>query len=219
MFDIALRSYKDLLFDPVSRSVPAAVTPIRITAIAFICGLSCCALASAGFRYLSLFFWLLNRSLDCLDGAVARHRRQQSDLGGFLDLLCDFIVYALIPICCSCAHAYGASTSWQATELLLVALLEASFFINNFILFYIAALIEKGQREGLERQTNEVTSLAMRPALIEGFESGVFFTVMLAVPTMVGPFAALMFIGVTVGIAQRTWWLATALSPVDKKAS
>lgn len=47
----------------------------------------------------SITFWLLNRALDCLDGALARHRNLQSELGGFLDLLGDFIVYALIPIC------------------------------------------------------------------------------------------------------------------------
>ena len=220
MFDISLRSYKDSFFDPISNSVPASLTPLRITAAAFACGLSSCLAACAGFRSLSVCFWLFNRSLDCLDGAVARRRNEQSDLGGFLDLLGDFIVYALVPISCSCHHAFGTSEPrWPAAELLLVALLEASFFINNFVLFYIAALIEKHKSGGLQRQAKEVTSLAMRPALIEGFESGVFFTLMLALPDLVGPLALLMFLGVVFGTAQRVWWLATALSHADQKTS
>lgn len=220
MFDIALRSYKDSVFDPISHSVPSSFTPFRITAAAFACGLTSCLASCAGFRNLSVCFWLFNRGLDCLDGAVARRRNEQSDLGGFLDLLGDFIVYALVPICCSYHHAYGTpAPRWSATEPLLVALLEAAFFINNFTLFYIAALIEKRKSGGLQRQAKEVTSLAMRPALIEGFESGVFFTLMLALPDLVGPLALVMFLGVAFGISQRVWWLATTLSHPDQKTS
>ena len=121
----------------------------------------------AGYTVLSLLFWAINRSLDCLDGAVARHRNQQSDLGGFLDLLGDFIVYALIPI----AIAFGAGRAGCHgifADYRVVALLEASFYLNNFVLFYIAALVEKSNAQGLQKQKEEVTSLAMRPALVEG---------------------------------------------------
>ncbi|KAI4273163.1 MAG: hypothetical protein LQ337_004835, partial [Flavoplaca oasis] len=44
---------------------------------------------------LPLLFWILNRALDCLDGALARHRGTASELGGFLDLLGDFISPAM----------------------------------------------------------------------------------------------------------------------------
>jgi phosphatidylglycerophosphate synthase len=219
MFDIALRSSKDQLFDPISHSVPSTFTPLRITALAFCSGLISCALTCTGSRFLALAFWLLNRGLDCLDGAVARHRKQQSELGGFLDLLGDFIVYALIPICCAYRHTSQTTTGWAVTKLLVIALLEAAFFINNFVLFYIAALVEKGTRQGMQRQTQEVTSVAMRPALIEGFESAVFFTLMLAMPHLVAPLALLMLLGVVIGTSQRVWWLATALSHSELKAS
>jgi phosphatidylglycerophosphate synthase len=36
--------------------------------------------------------------LDCLDGSLARNRNAVTDLGGFLDLFNDFIVYSLLPI-------------------------------------------------------------------------------------------------------------------------
>lgn len=220
MFDIALRSYKDLLFEPISHSVPGPFTPLRITAVGFTCGLFACFFACADYRSLSLVFWILNRSLDCLDGAVARHRKQQSDLGGFFDLLADFVIFALIPICCCLQHAFNILEAHRhVPELLLVALLEAAFFINNFILFYIAALVEKSKAEGAQRRADEVTSLVMRPALIEGFESGVFFTLMLAMPSMIGPLALVMFLGVVIGTSQRVRWLTTLLSRMDQKAS
>ena len=210
MFDITLRPLKDDLFTPLSRHIPQSITPQHITAAGLLNGLIACAFACTGYRVLSLLFWAINRSLDCLDGAVARQRNQQSDLGGFLDLLGDFIVYALIPI----AVASGAGwTGYHGSfaDYQVVALLEASFYLNNFVLFYIAALVEKSNAQGLQRQKEEVTSLAMRPALVEGFESGVFFTLMLAVPQYLAPLCWVMFIGVAFGTCQRVNWLIAAL--------
>lgn len=210
MFDITLRPLKDDLFTPLSRHIPQCITPHHITAAALLSGLMSCAFACTSYRVLSLLAWVVNRSLDCLDGTVARHRNQQSDLGGFLDLLGDFIVYALIPI----AIAFGAG--WTGchgnfADYLVVALLEASFYLNNFVLFYIAALVEKSNAQGLQRQKEEVTSLAMRPALVEGSESGVFFTLMLAMPQYLAPLCWVMFVGVAFGTCQRVTWLITAL--------
>ena len=78
--------------------------------------------------------------MDFLDGALDRSRKQVSDLGGFLDLMGDFIVYSMIPICFALGQldifslpvrgCYGTRL-WVA-----VALLEASFHINNFVLLY-----------------------------------------------------------------------------------
>ena len=41
---------------------------------------------------------LLNRMCDGLDGAVAR-LSQPTDFGGYLDIVCDFIFYAIVPFC------------------------------------------------------------------------------------------------------------------------
>lgn len=213
MFDIALRPLKDTFFTPVSRAVPHYVKPLHITTAAFVTGLVSCSLACAGHKVASLLFWATNRSLDCLDGAVARYRNQQSDLGGFLDLLGDFIVYALIPIGCAVGNGRAGTASWEqmAGDLLAVALLESAFWLNNFVLFYIAALAEKRNAQGLRREDDEVTSLAMRPALVEGLESGIFFTLMLAAPEYVGPLSGVMFLGVVYGTWQRVNWLVAAL--------
>ena len=204
MFDIQLRSTKDKVFDPCCHLIPQAVTPHQVTAFAFLAGILSCLLASRNFVSASLILWSLNRALDCIDGALARHRKIASDLGGFLDLLGDFIVYSLLPLAIA-TGGDGSSRSWMA-----VAALEATFHVNNFILFYLAAISEKSQRAG-DAKSKELTSVMMRPALIEGAESGLLFTAMLAFPSYLEGLAWLMAGLVSIGIVQRTIWAVSVL--------
>jgi len=205
MFDVHLRFLKDQLFDPCCRYVPASITPIQVTGAAFVAGLFSCYAASCSLVAVSVTFWLLNRALDCLDGALARHRKTASDLGGFLDLLGDFIVYSLLPI--SIAARQDATTFvWRA-----VAILEATFHINNFILFYAAAIAKK--KHGKEDlNTHQLTSVMMQRALIEGTESCLLFTGMLLFPNYIDIWCFFMAGLVTIGIVQRTLWVKAALS-------
>ena len=205
MFDIELRSLKDGIFQPVCQYVPRFITPIHITTAAFSVGLLSCYFASMTSTTISLILWALNRALDCLDGALARHRGTASDLGGFLDLLGDFIVYSSIPI--------GVAAGWNDTAgaWKAVAVLEASFHINNFVLFYVAAVAEKRVSKG-GAQAKELTSVIMRPALIEGMESGLILTAMLAWPRAIEWWCWIMASLVGVGIAQRVAWTVLALS-------
>ena len=218
MLDTTFRPLKDRIFNPICQLVPSLVSPLSFTILAFFSGILCCYYAAIDEQLPALCFWVTNRALDCLDGALARHRQQASDLGGFLDLLGDFIIYGLVPISCASSvprthiglvfSAYGQRTSGMW---LSVSLLEMAFFINNFVLFYIAAVIEK-RKAGLEKKTpSELTSLAMKPALIEGFESGVFFTIMLAWPQYIQELAWLMAALVFAGTAQRVTWLVRVL--------
>jgi phosphatidylglycerophosphate synthase len=211
MFDIHLRPLKDTLFDSITPLVPSQCSPLTITFCAFLSGMLACFCAASDKPLLSTAFWALNRALDCLDGAVARKRNQSSDLGGFFDLLGDFIVYSGIPICCALAsHKREDSEGiW-----LSVAVLEASFHVNNFVLFYIGAILEKHKGSGAANdcsRVKELTSVAMRPALIEGIESAMFFTAMLVFPSYLQQLAWLMAALVSLGIVQRTKWLVEAL--------
>ena len=207
MFDIQLRQWRDRIVDPILvRAVAAPITPLHLTAAAFAFGIQSCVFALNARITLSLLCWAANRLLDCLDGAVARARKQETDLGGFLDLLGDFIVYSSLPICCALS---GAPQS-EGPALLAVAMLEASFHVNNFVLFYIAALAEKRKSQGTSA-AKELTSLTMRPALVEGAESGVFFTLMLMFPGHIRGLAYCMFGAVAFGTLQRVAWTWTVL--------
>ncbi|KAI4213655.1 MAG: hypothetical protein LQ349_009268, partial [Xanthoria aureola] len=148
MFDLPLRPLKDHLFHPLCPHIPPSIKPHHITLLAFTSGLLSTLLIALSHNNtpLALLFWALNRALDCLDGTLARHRGTASDLGGFLDLWCDFIVYSILPIAVA-AGAGGAEAGAEAGVWIAVAVLEASFHVNNFVLFYVAALVEKAGKE------------------------------------------------------------------------
>ena len=205
MFDIALRRLKDEVAAPICRSIPSYISPGLLTLFAFFSGLAACYAAARSNDWVyPVSLWLLNRLLDCLDGSLARDRGAVTELGGFLDLLSDFIVYSLLPI----SVAFGrdrleAERDWRA-----VAVLEASFHINNFVLFYVAAVASK-------RGDKELTSVTMRPALVEGFESGVLFTAMLIWPDRIASISWAMAAAVFFGIAQRVAGLIPILRRLD----
>ena len=223
MFDINLRRVKDSLLDPICKLVPRSITPLHITGAAFLCGIGCCIAAARGNTACAVGLWGLNRSLDCLDGAVARHRQQSSDLGGFLDLLGDFIIYSAIPICCTIGNdtLNNANDSIQLQRRwLAVALAESSFYVNSFILFFLAAVAEKKMAEEANQvdqnaksiKSKELTSVTMKPALVEGFESGLAFTCMLAFPKWTEHICWVLTTGVVIGIVQRTKDAVSVLS-------
>lgn len=225
MLDITFRPVKDRLFDPLCNLVPSFVTPLQVTVLAFISGIAACYAAAISQPGLSVLLWLVNRAFDCIDGALARQRKLASDLGGFLDLLNDFIIYSAIPICCAISwddRGYSGLTG-NSRLWLSVSVLEATFHVNNFILFYIAAILEKRKAEAssADRRTakgkkvdegvKELTSVMMRPALIEGLESGVIFTLMLVRTDWTELVSWTMAGLVCVGIIQRVLWVIPVL--------
>ncbi|TKA45694.1 hypothetical protein B0A49_12984 [Cryomyces minteri] len=199
MYDNYLRRVKDHVTNPICTCVPSWTTPNHITLFAFLSGLI--SLATAIWLPRTTFplaLWLLNRFLDGLDGALARQQKRTSDLGGFLDLLGDFIIYSLIPI------SLGLGQSLRALDWVAIAVLEATFHINNFVLFYVAAAVATKPGQAL-------TSVAQRPALIEGFESGLLFTAMFLWPQWLTVLCWAMAAAVVVGIAQRATFVVSTL--------
>jgi phosphatidylglycerophosphate synthase len=86
------------LVDPPLERLAAACAERRIgantvTLIGFGCGLVAMGLAASQYYILALAALALNRIADGLDGALAR-RTRVTDLGGYLDIVLDFIFYA-----------------------------------------------------------------------------------------------------------------------------
>ena len=216
MLDIRLRPLKDKLLLPVLPLIPSKTHPLHVTLLAFLAGLCSCYLASVSSPLLATLFFLLNRFLDCLDGAVARHHNLQSELGGFLDLLGDFVVYSLIPVSVASSSAASPCNEDGTNVWPSVAVLEATFFLNNFVLFYAAAAVEK--LKGRQRDEKQVTSMAMRPALVEGVESAFLFVTMLSFPSLLDVVSWLMSLGVMIGTVQRVSWLVVLLGAEEEKA-
>jgi len=70
----------------------------QLTFYGFIIGLLAVPLLAFQLWYCALAAIVVNRILDGLDGALARHAKQSSSAGGFLDISLDFLFYAAIPL-------------------------------------------------------------------------------------------------------------------------
>jgi phosphatidylglycerophosphate synthase len=194
MFDTFMRRLKDRLIEPLA--VPlGSVSPAFITILGLLTGLTAALLAAFGSVIPSLLVWLLSRILDGLDGLVARRFNKQSDFGGYLDIVCDFAVYAAVPI--------GLTLARPTTiNFIALAVMLASFYVNAASWMYLSALLEKRAARTSETQT----SIIMPAGLIGGTESISAFCIFLLFPAQIAPlfgiFSALVFFTVI----QRLVW-------------
>ena len=120
-----------------------------------------------------IIFWL-SRLFDGLDGALARKRGQQSDFGGYLDIIFDFILYAIIPL--SFAYVNPENLFWGM-------ILEASFYVNSAGVLYLSGLLIKKQTE--KDMKNQTNSLILPKGIIEAFETYLFYTLFYLLPDQI----------------------------------
>lgn len=200
MLDSSLRSVKDSLLLPLARALGPRVHPNTLSVLGFLVGIGSALLLLRQAYAPALLLWLLNRVLDGLDGTVARAQRRQTDFGGYLDLLLDFALYALIPVCL----ALGSPVPGVLPAL---GALLGSFYLNAASWMYLAAVLEKralGARGG-------ATSIVMPPGLIEGAETILFFSLFMLLPGALVPLFAAMATLVLLTVGQRLLWAARHL--------
>lgn len=202
MFDEPLRALKDRLLAPLARRVGAVVHPNVVTVLACLVGLLAAA-AAADRRYgAALLLWLLNRLLDGLDGSVAREGGRASDVGGYLDILLDHVVYAAVPI----GLALGAGTRGALVAALA---LVATFYVNAASWMYLSAVLERRGAGAAAR--GERTTVTMPPGLVAGTETLLLYALFLLLPTHLPALFSLMAALVLVTVAQRLAWAARHL--------
>ncbi len=202
MIDGVLRRPAERALAPVARSIPHQLPPAALTLAGLVLGLGAAVAVGLGFHWIAVGLWLANRVLDGLDGAVARMRGRQTDFGGYIDLLADFAVYAAIPI--GVAADSGSSNGWIA-----VAVLLATFYLNAISWSFLSAVLARRGADG--PQDTRRTTLAMPPGLVEGAETLVLFTLMLAFPSWAIGLCWLMAGGVLISVLQRLAWARRAL--------
>ncbi len=195
MFDIVLRPLKDKLLDPFARLLGRFFSPNTITLVSLIFGTASVAAVFYGRIGAGLVFWILNRVTDGLDGAVARVTHKSSDLGGYIDIMADFLIYAALPVAFAVqSHIDGPLTA--------AVVLLASFYINAGSWMYLSAIIEKrgSSPEG------ELTSVSMPSGLIAGTETIVFFTLFFLLPHLLIYLFYIMAFLTLITAAQRFIW-------------
>jgi phosphatidylglycerophosphate synthase len=196
MLDHTLRSYKDDVLRPIAGKL-GRISPNAITVLAMLVGLAAAGTSALHWYWPALALWLTNRMLDGLDGMVARSHARQSDFGGYLDIVLDFVVYAAVPI----GLYLGNPAGINAVSLML---LLSSFYINAASWIYLSAILEKRAAGASARC--ELTSVTMPGGLVGGTETILFYAAFLIWPNLLPWLFGAMAGMVAVGIILRLRW-------------
>lgn len=138
MLDKYIRDVQAYITVPLALYLGRSVSPNQVSIVGFIAGLMCCGALYLRHDGLGLLLFILNRYLDMLDGALARATDQQTDFGGYFEIVLDFIVYALVPFALVMRSPDIVLLKW-------LCLMVSSFYVNCVSLFYLAGILEKRQ--------------------------------------------------------------------------
>jgi phosphatidylglycerophosphate synthase len=181
VLDARLRRLIDPPLDRLSAPLVArGISANAVTVAGFAIGL-CAAAAIAGRAYLlGLALLLLNRLCDGLDGAVAR-RRGLTDLGGFLDIVLDFLIYAAVPFAFALADP---AANAPAAAFLIFSFMGTG---SSFLAYAIMAA-----KRGVSSDLRGRKSLYYLGGLTEGTETILAFVLACLWPALF-PWIALIF--------------------------
>ena len=135
MLDGWARKRLDPLLDAIGRRLAKAGVPANaVTLAACAVGLAAALAISAGWFWLGLVLLGLSRLGDGLDGAVAKINGK-TDLGGYLDIVLDFVFYGAIPL--------GFVVFDPVANGLAGAVLLFSFYVNGSSFLAYAVMAER----------------------------------------------------------------------------
>ena len=148
-------------FDPFldrlgGRLAGAGLSANAVTIVTCIIGLVGAAAIAGRLYILGMFLVLLSRLGDGLDGVVARIKGK-TDLGGYIDIVLDFVFYGAIPL--------GFVIAEPQANAVAGAVLIFSFYINGASFLAYAILAEKRKMETAVRAERDarVVEVLARP--------------------------------------------------------
>ncbi len=148
-----------------------------VTLIGLALGLAAAAAVVAEAFAVAMLLILASRLADGLDGAVARVRGV-SDFGGYLDITCDYVFYAAIPL----AFVILDPTAHGVAG----AFLLLSFYVNAGSFLGFSVLAEKRR---MQSDAHGVKTLYFTGGLLEGTETILFFLLLCLFPDWFAPLA------------------------------
>ena len=172
-----------------TRLADAGVPPLALTAAGWVAGVGACLAVVAHAWLPALALWLLNRLLDGLDGPVAR-RHGASDLGGFLDIVADFSIYA----------GFVVAVGVARPEALLACLARlGAYYVSGTAFLALSSLLE---RRGTTVAADG-RSLRFVGGLAEGTETVVVYALLCLLPDRAELTVWVFTVAVAVTAAQR----------------
>jgi phosphatidylglycerophosphate synthase len=170
MFDAKLRPIIDPPLNYCGKKLAGlGLTANQITIAGAVIGVAAgFAIANSQFLF-GLILVLSSRIFDGLDGAIARATKN-TDFGGYLDIMCDFIFYLAIPI----GFAFSSSGNLVPSLLLI-----SSFTLTGISFLAYATLAEKNR---LETNAHGTKSFFYNTGIAEGAETIFIFVIMCVFP-------------------------------------
>lgn len=207
MLDAPLRRLLSGPLDTVADALDRpGVTPDRLTLAGLAAGVGSAGCAAAGWWATALVLWLLNRTLDGLDGPLARRRARRGvagavrsgAAGGFLDITADFTVYGAttVGVAVGVAGLEPGPDGWSTWLPFLLVLL--AYYVNGAAFLAFSSIAE---RTG--RRVDDGRSLSFLGGLAEGTETIVVHAAWLLAPSLAPEIAWVWAVVVGAGAAQR----------------
>ncbi|WP_061962335.1 CDP-alcohol phosphatidyltransferase family protein [Demequina flava] len=200
MMDVAVRQALSRPMEWIAAHLDRPwVTPNGLTLLGMVIGLSSAALAGFQLWIPALATWLVSRALDGLDGTLARRRlrldphARRSEVGGFLDIVADFIVYGATVVGIALGATAGFDAPWWPFLLVLLA-----YYINGTAFLAFSSIAE---RTG--HQINDGRSLSFLGRIAEGTETIVVHSLWLVLPWFAWQIALVWSVFVFISAVQR----------------
>ena len=165
-------------------------TPNQVTVGALIVGLGASVVIGFGAFRVGLALWLASRMLDGYDGILARLSGQESLLGGFLDITCDMLAYS--------AMAVGFAVAMPQDRVVWLLVLV------GYIMAITTTLALSSLLERADRQLGGNRSLQFTPALAEGGETTIAYSMVALWPGASRPLLVVWILLLVATLAQRT---------------
>ena len=172
MLDAIIRKRIDPPLAVIARhAVKWRISAQTATVAGFVLGLGAAVLVASQLYLPAVVLLLVSRLCDGLDGAIARQTRL-TDLGGFLDITLDFIVYAAV--------VFGFALADPTANALAAAFLTTSFMgpAATFLAYAIFAA-----KHDITTEIRGSKSLYYLGGLTEGTETIVSLVLMCILPT------------------------------------
>jgi phosphatidylglycerophosphate synthase len=162
----------------------AGISANAVTVAACLVGLAAAAAIAYGAFWFGLALLLISRLGDGLDGAVAKINGR-TDLGGYLDIVLDFVFYGAIPV--------GFVLADPAANAVAGGILVFSFYVNGSSFLAYAVMAEKRK---LATDARGAKSLFFTTGLAEASETMAVFMAFCLFPAWF-PLLAYIFAALT----------------------
>jgi len=170
MLDARIRHVMAPVVNSAGRSLAErGIRPGLLTGVGWLLGVGACVSAGLALWPLALGLWLSNRLFDGLDGPVAR-ARGTTEVGGFLDVVADFSIYA--------GFVVGVAVALPPARIACLVLLF-TYYVSGTALLAQSSLLER-RHHGTSCQDQR--SLRFVGGLAEGTETIVVYVLFCLFP-------------------------------------